>query len=298
MKESNEVPSQSSQEAVPPVDDDWGDDRRSLDEIEREDTLSTLYDDSAQQSVEDIGAQQQDGPDPQPVQDFPQAEASAAESAGSNRKYSAEEWATLATASSEIQQLRADEVRLAMAKRAIEAAGGDIVKACGGDRDRAAAVRVDLSELEKSVKTRKTGEERFTEHLALHEEQHRLTAGLTEMVRQQPALEDVENRRALSGWLLDQGFSTEDVSSISPAQAAAAWKIFEQTKALKPKPTIPRRARRITKKAANAAANEQPQLRSPGNQFADDFYGSQQTNRSSAPQKTNDVLEILYGGAA
>ncbi|ANO50846.1 hypothetical protein [Woeseia oceani] len=274
--------------------DSWDSDRRSLDEIEETERLTTLYEEDSSDDA---------SPDTEP----PVAELEAAEPETAPTEddayeaYSPQEWATFSQFQQEVSQLRADEQRLATAQEAIKAAGGDIVKACGGDRERAAAVRSDLADLERSVRERQRGEKQAREQLSSHVESKRVASERKQLAKKVPELADAENRKQLGSWLLEQGFSAEDVSAIKPAQAAAAWKMMQ---ANKPQGAEPGTRVRIPKrKTAGKSKKDEPRtveeiFAAAGKPMARTvLYGPTIKKRTVRPPQA-EVLTLLYGEAS
>lgn len=278
-------------------DDQWSD-RQSYDDLKTADRLNTLYD-GDEQTVPDEAtlpeAQDQDVTQDQGVTQDQQTE-----SASEGPRYSPQEWATLNRVGQEIVQLRRDEAILREAKQRIANAGGDIVKAAGGDREKAAMYRGDIKELEDSIRQRQAGEKNLRADFNQRALQRHIAAGQATVFKAEPALKSAKNREGLATWLLEQGFSTEDLSGINPRQMIAAWRMFEKDKAANARPKIiPKRGRRPRKKPETESDVESEGFQSPGSQFANRFYGDDgRSNRnkfSTIPAKPGDRTAILYG---
>lgn len=217
--------------------------------------------------------------------------------------YTVQELSQLNQVSQTVQQINAAKQKLQLMEQAVEKAGGDVLRAVGGDRGEEVAVRADMRELTEFIQTATGGVQKFAqEYYAVAEKKH-LDSSQAEMTNSVADLEHADNRQALAGWLLDQGLSVSDVSAISPKQAATAWKLMQKDKANEPtrKFKVPMMKSKMPKKEKFTnmsteelfAANGMPRA-------ATILYGlPERAKEIIRPQpKPDDRATILYGSAS
>lgn len=300
-------------EEVQDTSDDWGDDHQSLEAIQTEEALSELYGgDDAESDVDESSyefatseSEEQDagaGDDYQAAPEqtvAPEPPSLPSAEAIEDLRLSPTEWARLNQVGQEIQRLRIDERRLANVKANIQRKGG-LFKAVDGDREKEVMVRLDIAELEESVRRRQAGEQKLQQHLSDQATQHHVAASQRRLFEQTPDLQDPENRAALAGFLVESGLSVEEVTAISPSQAAAAWNMYRKVEAAgKSVHSATKKNLRIPKvgKAKRGSSNQRApnaETKSPGTMLVERFYGAVET--PTAPRvKSPDFLNAMYG---
>ena len=282
--------------------DDWGEDHKSLEDMAEAEALETLYPESDESKA---GSQSETVDQPVEAQ-HEQSIKTDAQRPSQDDAYTPQEWAALNQVGMEIQQLRADEVRLQAVKQALANAGGDIVTACGGDRDRAAAFQTDLRELEKSVQARKVGEAKVRQHFSSVGEKKRVASGQAQLYRKAPNLKNDEYRKEFIEWGLSRGYTTEEISNATERDVLRELRIFEKDKASEPKKNfkVPKNAVRKSKmprKQKSKDMTTEELFAEAGNPKPQTIlYGLPERKKvnNQPPSKPDDPVEILYGGAA
>lgn len=282
--------------------DNW-DDQQSLQEMADAEALEDLYPEEPE--IEPA-------PEPEAIAEETQAGTPAdQDDTAANQdepRYSVRELTQLSQVSQTVNQIKAAKATLAGYEQAIAQAGGDVLKAAGGDRAKEVVARTEIRELQDFIQSATGGVQKFAQEYYAGAEKKWLDSNRAEMVSKLPELEDTGNRRELAGWLLDQGFSVDEVSAISPKQAATAWRIFQKDKASEPgrKFKIPKKAMRKSKTTPKqkVSVNDNETIAEMQHRLgietpASLLYGPPE-KRSKPVTMTpqDDVLEILYPSSA
>ena len=231
-------------EALTDVAHDEADERRSYDEVVEQEKLESLYDESASDTAQPDATIEHDATaidQPTPAEHAQPDSDKAEEPDSIAPRLSVKEWAYLQQVSTGVQQLRKLEADIADIDRALQDTGGDWVKLCNGDRARAAEAESQMRQVREVAKKEREAQAVIVKQLQTAQ----VSANQRKLFRAEPALAKQSNRAALAKWLMDAGYSAQDVSAINPRQAAAAWKIYQQSPAGKPKATrIPDHAKK------------------------------------------------------
>lgn len=270
--------------------DDWGDERRSFDQMATEEATTALYPDE-EESVEGRPEEMAEEPEggkqqsekPQPANESDDA------------VWSNEDLQTISLFEREAAQFRQDIQAFAQVKNA------NIDQLAGGDKAKAVSIKQQIKEAEDDLRQRYGVLQHAAGELAnkVHVRNHKRVQSHIEKQRAQLAerVPDLD-KEALRVYLTERGFSKEEIGMaadariIEMAEKARRWDARD--KQPKKVPRLKKAVKRMQEKSSDPMENVKDMLNEKSGVTA--LYGKSERRRTSArPRDKDDVLSILYG---